>query len=176
MANSVDPDQLASSEANWSGSTQFAKTGHVVFSKKKGLNLTACLPCLIQTPFWVPKKFWQLKKKKKQIFWDILEEFSDFFFHAKICCLYSFELPHRGYSTFLRGNSNEYTQNRIILQKIYKTSLNNTHLPPDLALLLGLSGSNYLCLEPISMVQKIFEPQKCEYIQIPNKLFIYLKI
>ena len=25
MANSVDPDQLASSEANWSGSTLFAK-------------------------------------------------------------------------------------------------------------------------------------------------------
>ena len=27
MANSADPDQLASSEANWSGSTLFAKTG-----------------------------------------------------------------------------------------------------------------------------------------------------
>ena len=31
MTNSADPDQLASSEANWSGSTLFAKTGHVVF-------------------------------------------------------------------------------------------------------------------------------------------------
>ena len=27
MANSADPDQLASSEANWSGSTLFAKAG-----------------------------------------------------------------------------------------------------------------------------------------------------
>ena len=27
MANSVDPDQLASSEGNWSGSTLFAKAG-----------------------------------------------------------------------------------------------------------------------------------------------------
>ena len=27
MANSVDPDQLASSEANWSGSALFAKAG-----------------------------------------------------------------------------------------------------------------------------------------------------
>ena len=27
MTNSADPDQLASSEANWSGSTLFAKTG-----------------------------------------------------------------------------------------------------------------------------------------------------
>ena len=34
MTNSADPDQLASSEANWSGSTLFAKTGHV-FSKRR---------------------------------------------------------------------------------------------------------------------------------------------
>ena len=27
MANSTDPDQMASSEANWSGSTLFAKAG-----------------------------------------------------------------------------------------------------------------------------------------------------
>ena len=35
MTNSADPDQLASEEANWSGSTLFAKTGHVVFSKRR---------------------------------------------------------------------------------------------------------------------------------------------
>ena len=35
MTNSADPDQLASSEANWSGSTLFAKTRRVVFSKKR---------------------------------------------------------------------------------------------------------------------------------------------
>ena len=36
MTNSADPDHLASSsEANGSGSTLFAKTGHVVFSKKR---------------------------------------------------------------------------------------------------------------------------------------------
>ena len=29
MANSADPDQLASSEANWSGSSLFAKLGHI---------------------------------------------------------------------------------------------------------------------------------------------------
>ena len=38
MANSADPDQLASSEANWSGSTLFAKTGYVVFSKRRVKN------------------------------------------------------------------------------------------------------------------------------------------
>ena len=35
MINSADPDQLASEEANWSGSTLFTKTGHVVFSKRR---------------------------------------------------------------------------------------------------------------------------------------------
>ena len=29
MANSADQDQLASSEANWSGSTLFAKAGYI---------------------------------------------------------------------------------------------------------------------------------------------------
>ena len=29
MANSADPDQLASSEANWSGLTLFAKAGYI---------------------------------------------------------------------------------------------------------------------------------------------------
>ena len=32
---SVDSDQLASSEANWSGSTLFAKIGHVMLSKRR---------------------------------------------------------------------------------------------------------------------------------------------
>ena len=35
MANSADPDQLAASEANWSGSTLYAKIGHVVLSKRR---------------------------------------------------------------------------------------------------------------------------------------------
>ena len=29
MQNSEEPDQLASEEANWSGSTLFAKAGHI---------------------------------------------------------------------------------------------------------------------------------------------------
>ena len=29
MTNSADPDQLASEEANWSGSTLFAKAGYM---------------------------------------------------------------------------------------------------------------------------------------------------
>ena len=33
-------------------------------------------------------------------------------------------------------------------------------MPPDLALLSTLIGSNYLCLELIFMVPKVFEPLK----------------
>ena len=36
MANSVDPDQWVSSEANWSGSTLFAKAGHIQLHQDKG--------------------------------------------------------------------------------------------------------------------------------------------
>ena len=35
MANSADPDQLASSEANWSGSALFVKQGISRFSKTR---------------------------------------------------------------------------------------------------------------------------------------------
>ena len=36
MANSADPDQLASSEANWSGSKVFAKAGYIRVQQDKG--------------------------------------------------------------------------------------------------------------------------------------------
>ena len=36
MANSGDPDQLTSSEANWSGSTLFAKAVHIRVQQDKG--------------------------------------------------------------------------------------------------------------------------------------------
>ena len=36
MANSADPDQLASSEANWSWSTLFAKAALIRFQQDKG--------------------------------------------------------------------------------------------------------------------------------------------
>ena len=48
MTDSADPDQLASSEANWSGSTLFAKTGHVVFSKRR-VKLSFCLSNITKT-------------------------------------------------------------------------------------------------------------------------------
>ena len=37
MANSADPDQLASEEANWSGSTLFAKAGYIRGQQEKGV-------------------------------------------------------------------------------------------------------------------------------------------
>ena len=36
MSNSADPDQLASSEANWSGSALFAKAGCIQVQQDKG--------------------------------------------------------------------------------------------------------------------------------------------
>ena len=36
MANSADPDQLASSVADWSGSTLFAKAGYIQVQQDKG--------------------------------------------------------------------------------------------------------------------------------------------
>ena len=36
MENSADPDQLASSEANWSGFTLFAMAGHIRVQQDKG--------------------------------------------------------------------------------------------------------------------------------------------
>ena len=35
MANSADPDQLASEETNWSGSTLFAKAGYIRVQQDK---------------------------------------------------------------------------------------------------------------------------------------------
>ena len=36
MTNSVDSDQLASEEANWSGSKLFAKTGYIQVQQDMG--------------------------------------------------------------------------------------------------------------------------------------------
>ena len=36
MANSADPDHLASEEANWAGSTLFAKVGYIRVQQDKG--------------------------------------------------------------------------------------------------------------------------------------------
>ena len=36
MANSADPDLLASEEANWSGSTLFAKAGQIRVQQDQG--------------------------------------------------------------------------------------------------------------------------------------------
>ena len=36
MANLADPDQLASSEANWSGATLFSKAGYIQVQQDQG--------------------------------------------------------------------------------------------------------------------------------------------
>ena len=83
---------------------------------------------------------------RKQIFRDFF-----LFYHGIVCCVYTLESPHR-------GDSNEYTQHTIIVLKIEIISLNYRYLLPNLVPWLTLSGSNYPCLERISMVPKTFEP------------------
>ena len=89
---------------------------------------------------------------RKQIFKEIF-----LLYHEIECCVHSLELPHR-------GNSNEYTQHTIIVQKIKKSSLNYRHLLLDLAPWLTLRGSNNPCLEQFSTVPKMFEPLKFDCI------------
>ena len=43
MTNSVDPDQLASLEANLSGSTLFAKAGYIRVQQDKGFSMISVL-------------------------------------------------------------------------------------------------------------------------------------
>ena len=48
------------------------------------------------------------------------------FYCEIVCCVCSLESPHR-------GDSNEYTQHTIVVQKIENILLNYRYLPPDLA-------------------------------------------
>ena len=53
MANSADPDQLASSEANWSGATQFAKAKAIFRAQQDKGKVQTILPegcrCIAQS-------------------------------------------------------------------------------------------------------------------------------
>ena len=51
-----------------------------------------------------------------------------------------------------------------LCRKIEKISLNCRYLLPELVPWLTLSGSNYPCLERISMVPKMFEPLRLDCI------------
>ena len=63
----------------------------------------ACLPRLIQTRFESLGN--SSDSATKQIFREIF-----LFYHKMVCCVYSLELPYRGYF-------NEYTQHIIIVLK-----------------------------------------------------------
>ena len=68
--------------------------------------------------------------------------------------MYSLESPYL-------GDSIENTQHTVMLKEIKEILI----MPPDLALLSTLNGSNYTCLELTFMVPKVFEPLKfdCNY-------------
>ena len=60
MTNSADPDELASSEANWSGSTLFAKAGYIWVQLDKVKKYSRNTP----TKTKLSKSFGKKKKKK----------------------------------------------------------------------------------------------------------------
>ena len=71
------------------------------------------------------------------------------------------------------GHSNDYTQ-QFCVENHKKKSLNDRYCLPNLTLWLTLSGSNYPCLEQLSMVPKIFEPLKFDYLIYPNETNFYI--
>ena len=64
------------------------------------------------------------------------------------------------------GDSNGNTQHTFMLQKIKEILI----MPPDLALLSTLIGSNYPCLELIFVVPEVFEPLKFDCIYKGSQL------
>ena len=110
--------------------------------------LMARLPWLIRTRFWVTTKIFRWLKK--QIFRDVL-----LFYYQTVRYVYSLESPHR-------GNTNEYTQHTILCRKIENKPLNHLFSLSDLAAWLTFLGTNYPCLEDVSMVPKMFEPLKLD--------------
>ena len=78
-----------------------------------------------------------------------------------VYCVYSLESPYW-------GDSNENTQNTFMLKKIKEILI----MPPDLALLSTITGSNYPCLELIFMVPKVFEPLKFDCSTCPHASYI----
>ena len=78
--------------------------------------------------------------------------FSVFIFKT-VYWVYSLESPQS-------GDSNDNTKYTFTLQKIKEILI----MPPDLALLSTLTGSNFPCLEQIFVVPKVFEPLKFDCI------------
>ena len=69
MANSADPDQLASEEANWSGPTLFAKAGYIQVQKDNGyITKTRLFKYIENFTF----KNWKFSDKKTLIFFIFL--------------------------------------------------------------------------------------------------------
>ena len=127
MTNSADTDHLASSEANWSGSTLFAKTGHVVFSKGRVNNLCIFLdPSQKRTFFnimyiiriicqmilkWSYCTIFQVEQKRKQLNNLLMQHLGPFkkskakvdwmirkLLHKIVWYWYSLEMPQWGTS------------------------------------------------------------------------------
>ena len=107
--------------------------------------LMTCLPLADLNSLLSPQKILRTAQENKYL--GIFQEFF-LFYNESVCCVYSLESHHH----------------TIIVYKIEKSSLNYSHLLPDLATWLILSSSNYSCLKHFSMVPKMFEPLRFDCI------------
>ena len=65
MENSADPDQLASEEANWSGSTLFVKTGYIQ-AQQAGVILVGDLGEKVSLS-WLTSPYLELRGRSKNV-------------------------------------------------------------------------------------------------------------
>ena len=104
MTNSADPDQLASAEANWAGSTLFANAEYIRVKEDKGYITKTYLHVYNFDP--LKPHFYIVKLGFTGVYIIVLISAQD------IDCGYSLELPHR-------GSSNEYSQS-VFWAEIWK--------------------------------------------------------
>ena len=99
MTNSADPDQLASEEANWSGSTLFANTAYIRAQQDKGLSSSK--DHIIKVFWYLPLAFSTKGQRKwnylkmflgNSLKWKKLQHFltSKSFYHVSLGGMYLF--------------------------------------------------------------------------------------
>ena len=92
MANSADPDQLASSEANWSWSTPFAKEGYIRVQQDKGKRIKILFHQSSPHPTSLTRDFIQCTRETNNFLqkWSSLKKGRHKLTATSTFCLYPF--------------------------------------------------------------------------------------
>ena len=100
----------------------------------------------------------------KQIFRDTLGNFSCFITNMYVVCCVIISFTSSRRFLWVHSTYHYFVEDQKDPPSLPPSPppppLNYSHLHPDLALWLTLSGSNFPCLEQISMLSKMFEPLK----------------